>query len=130
MTGKFAVVAGALFSVMYAGSLLAQSPAATKTAPKANTMQHAQPSTPSTSAAQDTSATSSKARTTTQHAVWTKEQIKEAQQGLAKAGYFKGQPNGVYGKKTRKAIREYQKANKLPVTGRLSDDLLARLRSV
>ena len=128
MTRKFAIVAGALFSVVYAGSLLAQSPAATRS--KSNTMQHAQPAAPSTSAAQDTSAATAKAQTATQHAAWTKEQIKEAQQGLAKAGYFKGQPNGVYGRKTRKAIREYQKANKLPVTGRLSDDLLTRLRSV
>ena len=65
----------------------------------------------------------------THHPAWTKDQIKEAQAGLAKAGYFKGEPSGVMGKKTRKAIRAYQKANNLPVTGRLDDELLTKLRT-
>jgi hypothetical protein len=30
---------------------------------------------------------------------------------------------------TRKALKKYQKSNKLPVTGRLSDDVLAKLKS-
>jgi hypothetical protein len=30
---------------------------------------------------------------------------------------------------TRKALREYQKQNKLPVTGRLSDSVLVKLKS-
>jgi len=63
------------------------------------------------------------------HAAWTKEQIEEAQEGLAKAGFYKGKASGNFNKATRKAVREYQKANKLPVTGRLSDDLLTRLHS-
>jgi peptidoglycan hydrolase-like protein with peptidoglycan-binding domain len=67
--------------------------------------------------------------TTTRHAAWTKEQIKEAQEGLAKAGFYKGTATGVFNKGTRKALRAYQKQNKLPVTGRLSDDVLAKLKS-
>ena len=49
---------------------------------------------------QATSHDSTKASATaTQHLrkpAWTKDQIKEAQEGLAKAGYFKGKPTGVY----------------------------------
>ena len=30
---------------------------------------------------------------------------------------------------TRKALREYQKQNKLPVTGRLSDSVMVKLKS-
>jgi peptidoglycan hydrolase-like protein with peptidoglycan-binding domain len=73
--------------------------------------------------------TASKSAVRTHHAKWTKDQIKEAQAGLVKAGYIKGEPNGVYGKKTRKAIRAYQKANNMPVNGHLDDELLTKLRS-
>jgi carboxyl-terminal processing protease len=61
--------------------------------------------------------------------VWTKDQIKEAQEGLAKAGFYKGKATGTLNRSTRTAIRKYQKANKLPVTGRLDNDLLTRLHS-
>src|SRR3954471_3683176 len=37
------------------------------------------------------------------HAAWTSEQIKEAQQGLAKAGLYKGSPSGQMNKDTEKA---------------------------
>jgi peptidoglycan hydrolase-like protein with peptidoglycan-binding domain len=65
----------------------------------------------------------------THHAAWTQSQIKEAQQGLAKAGLYKGKVSGAMNADTRKALRAYQKQNKLPVTGRLDDTVLARLKS-
>jgi peptidoglycan hydrolase-like protein with peptidoglycan-binding domain len=63
------------------------------------------------------------------HAAWTKDQIKEAQEGLAKAGLYKGKATGVFNKDTKKALRAYQKQNNLPVTGRLSDSVLVKLKS-
>jgi peptidoglycan hydrolase-like protein with peptidoglycan-binding domain len=76
-------------------------------------------------------ATSASAKTsaTTRHAAWTKDDIKEAQEGLTKAGLYKGKASGVMNADTRKALREYQKQNKLPVTGRLSDSVLVKLKS-
>jgi peptidoglycan hydrolase-like protein with peptidoglycan-binding domain len=60
---------------------------------------------------------------------WTKDQIKTAQVGLVKAGLYKGDTNGVMNGATRKALRAYQKQNKLPVTGRLNDEVLAKLKA-
>jgi peptidoglycan hydrolase-like protein with peptidoglycan-binding domain len=126
MTRKLALVVGVLLGSVPAAGLLAQTPAA-KPNPSSG-MQHTAVA-PSKSTQQDTAAAKSATRTHTHHAKWTKEQIKEAQAGLAKAGYYKGEPTGVYNKKTRKAIRAYQKANNLPVTGRLDDELLTKLRT-
>jgi peptidoglycan hydrolase-like protein with peptidoglycan-binding domain len=125
MTRKLALVAGVLLGSIPAAGLLAQTPAA-KPNPSSG-MQHAPSAAPAKSTQQDTAAIQSAVRT--HHMKWTKEQIKEAQAGLVKAGYFKGEPNGVYSKQTRKAIRAYQKANNLPVTGRLDNELLAKLRT-
>ena len=127
MTRKLALVVGVLLGSVPAASLLAQTPAA-KPNPSSG-MQHTPSVAPSKSTQQDTGSVKSAARTGTHHAKWTKEQIKEAQAGLAKAGYYKGEPTGVFNKKTRKAIRAYQKANNLPVTGRLDDELLTKLRT-
>jgi peptidoglycan hydrolase-like protein with peptidoglycan-binding domain len=60
---------------------------------------------------------------------WTTDQIKEAQEGLAKAGFYKGKPTGVFNADTKKALKSYQKKNKLPVTGRLDDEVLNKLKS-
>ena len=76
-----------------------------------------------------TSAASAKTSTTTRHAAWTKDDIKQAQEGLSKAGLYKGKATGTMNADTRKALREYQKQNKLPVTGRLSDSVLVKLKS-
>jgi peptidoglycan hydrolase-like protein with peptidoglycan-binding domain len=115
-----------LIAVVSASALSAQS---TSTAPAAApAMKHA----PAVHVKSDTTkaAAAAKATTpTTRHAAWTKDQIKEAQEGLAKAGLYKGKATGVLNKDTKKALREYQKQNKLPVTGRLSDDVLAKLKS-
>ena len=125
MTRKFALVAGVLFSSFSAGSLLAQTSAAPKPMPSGS-MQHAPAAAPSQSAKQDTTKVST---TAMGHTAWTKEQVEEAQEGLAKGGYYKGKPTGMYDRKTRHALRAYQKANKLPVTGRLNNELLEKLHT-
>jgi peptidoglycan hydrolase-like protein with peptidoglycan-binding domain len=76
-----------------------------------------------------TASASSGKTMTTHHAAWTKDQIKQAQEGLAKAGFYKGKPTGSFNADTRKALRAYQKQNNLPATGRLSDSVLAKLKS-
>ncbi|MFL5401301.1 MAG: peptidoglycan-binding protein [Gemmatimonadales bacterium] len=125
MTRKLALVAGTLFSVISAGALHAQT---STTKPTTSTMQHT--TSPTTAKAQqDSTSAKASSHTSMRHAAWTKEQVTEAQQGLAKGGFYKGQPNGVYNRKTRSAIKAYQKSNKLPATGRLSDSLLTRLRT-
>jgi peptidoglycan hydrolase-like protein with peptidoglycan-binding domain len=67
--------------------------------------------------------------TPARHAVWTKDQIKEAQAGLAKAGFYKGTATGIWNKDTKSALKQFQKENKMPATGRLSDSVLVKLKS-
>jgi peptidoglycan hydrolase-like protein with peptidoglycan-binding domain len=59
---------------------------------------------------------------------WTMEQIKEAQTGLAAAKLYTGKISGQYDSGTRRAVREFQRAHSLPVTGNLSDSLLVLLK--
>ena len=128
MIRKFALISAVVAGSLSAGTLFAQTAAPPKKPAATSTMQHAQSS---STAAQDTSskAAASKTATKAHHAVWTKDQIKEAQEGLTKAGLYKGQATGVYNADTRKALREFQKKNKLPATGRLSDSTLAKLKT-
>jgi len=125
MIRTLALVSTLVAASLSASALSAQS-SATTTPSAAPAMKHA----PTVHAKADSSAkTGAAAATTTRHAAWTKEQIKEAQEGLAKVGLYKGTATGVFNKGTKKALRAYQKQNKLPVTGRLSDDVLAKLKS-
>lgn len=55
--------------------------------------------------------------------------IKEAQTRLAQLNYPAGKPDGVSGLLTRSAIRDFQDAANLPVTGELDDDTLRLLHS-
>lgn len=126
MTRRFALVTGVMVGGLMVGNLAAQATPATK---PESSMQHTQPAASPKPAQAESTKVGASTQPGGQHQKWTKDQIKQAQAGLAKAGYFKGEPNGMLGKRTRKAIREYQKANKLPVTGRLSNDLLTRLES-
>lgn len=92
----------------------------------------AQNSKPATSAAPAKTEAKAKAVKTTKpmkHAAWTKDQIKSAQEALAKGGYYKGQATGIMNKPTQAALRAWQKANKLPATGRLSDEVLTKLQA-
>ncbi|MEO8199743.1 MAG: peptidoglycan-binding domain-containing protein [Gemmatimonadota bacterium] len=60
---------------------------------------------------------------------WTKDQIEDAQKGLAKGGYYKGAVNGTWTHATASALRAYQRANKMPVTGQLTDEELTKLKA-
>jgi peptidoglycan hydrolase-like protein with peptidoglycan-binding domain len=60
------------------------------------------------------------------------EQIRMAQQHLKEAGFDPGPIDGQFGQKTAQAIREYQRSNGLPATGRLDEptkDLLMTQRT-
>jgi hypothetical protein len=51
----------------------------------------------------------------------------EVQQGLASRGYYDGQIDGIVGDSTREAIADFQKDNKLPITGYITKSLLNTL---
>lgn len=53
--------------------------------------------------------------------------ILEVQRRLTELGYNPGPIDGVWGKKTQAAIREFQRNNGLPVTGRLDEETKKRL---
>ncbi len=49
------------------------------------------------------------------------------QRQLAQGGYYHGDIDGIVGDGTRRAIRNYERENGLPVDGRIDDQLLATL---
>ncbi len=49
------------------------------------------------------------------------------QRRLAAAGYYRGTIDGVIGDGTRRAIRNYERDNGLPVDGRIDDQLLSTM---
>ena len=53
---------------------------------------------------------------------------KQIQTALKNAGYYQGVINGKMGKSTRQAIREFQKANNLPVDGKAGKKTWAALK--
>lgn len=55
-----------------------------------------------------------------------KQEVKSAQQALNNEGY-KLQEDGIMGKNTRKAIKEYQKKNNLKQTGQLDAETISNL---
>lgn len=57
----------------------------------------------------------------------TQDERKALQRGLTRAGFDAGKPDGVFGKKTEAAIRGYQQAKGLTVTGQPSRALLEAL---
>jgi len=59
---------------------------------------------------------------------WTTAQIKDVQTDLTRARLYSGKISGVLDSATRTAMREFQRAHNLPVTGLLSDSLLVELR--
>ncbi len=114
MRGKLTLAVAALMTTLMAGGLHAQ----------ASATKH-----DSTMKSKTTAAAPQQAAMAHHHAKWSKAQIKEAQEGLKKAGFYKGDTTGVFNADTRKALKQYQKSNKLPVTGKLSDSVLVRLKS-
>ena len=52
---------------------------------------------------------------------------KKAQEVLRDKGYYSGQIDGVIGSQTRAGIRQYQKSENLPVTGKLDNETAGKL---
>jgi len=53
--------------------------------------------------------------------------IKKVQESLQDKGYYHADVDGVLGSQTREAIRQYQKSENLPVTGRLDAETAGKL---
>jgi hypothetical protein len=53
--------------------------------------------------------------------------VMQVQRELARFRYYDGPIDGILGSGTRRAIRGYERANRLPVDGRIDPDLLASL---
>lgn len=64
---------------------------------------------------------------TVQAATYNKATIKNVQKALNKLGYDCGTPDGIMGKKTKAAIKDYQKDKDLKVTGTVNKTLLKSL---
>jgi peptidoglycan hydrolase-like protein with peptidoglycan-binding domain len=116
MLRNIAVATAVLVCAAGAGKLSAQDSAKAKPTPQATQKKSTTAAAPTKPAA-------------THEMKWTAAQITEAQSGLAKAGYYKGKPSGVMNADTRKALKAFEKANNMPATGRLSDSVLAKLKS-
>jgi hypothetical protein len=56
-----------------------------------------------------------------------KTKIRQLQMKLNKAGYSAGSVDGIWGGKTRQALRNYQRQEKLPGNGQLNQQTLAQL---
>lgn len=54
-------------------------------------------------------------------------EVRSVQESLKDKGYYQGNVDGVLGPQTRSALREYQKAESLPETGRLDSQTAAKL---
>jgi peptidoglycan hydrolase-like protein with peptidoglycan-binding domain len=117
--------ASALVVASLSASALSAQTSAAPSKPSPSATSHA----PTVHAKVDSSSTSAMHKSTSKSMTWTTDQIKEAQEGLAKAGFYKGKPTGQFNADTRKALKKYQKQNKLPVTGRLDNEVLNKLKS-
>jgi peptidoglycan hydrolase-like protein with peptidoglycan-binding domain len=53
--------------------------------------------------------------------------VREAQRALRDLGYHPGPIDGTFSLRTRSALEKYQLAEKLPVTGQLDAETMARL---
>lgn len=56
-----------------------------------------------------------------------RDDVKKVQQSLIDKGYQSGSVDGVLGPRTRAGLRQYQKAESLPVTGRLDTETAGKL---
>lgn len=70
-----------------------------------------------------------KGRITTVQSVRTKNLVQEVQTLLTQLGYNPGPADGVAGKNTRQAVREFQKKRGLKVTGEINSQLLEQLQT-
>ena len=62
-----------------------------------------------------------------QPAVLHHQDIKKVQESLHDKGYYNGKVDGILGPETRAGIRQYQKSEKLPVTGHLDAETSGKL---
>ena len=62
---------------------------------------------------------------------WGRQQakVRRMQRGLHRLGYYKGRSDGFSGPQTARAIRRYQRAYRLPVTGKPSDRLYRHMET-
>jgi peptidoglycan hydrolase-like protein with peptidoglycan-binding domain len=68
------------------------------------------------------------ARSTTTVTITYDPQVEDVQRELMATGHYRGLVDGVAGKQTSIAVRNYQKDNQLPVTGEISRQLLDHIR--
>lgn len=68
-------------------------------------------------------------KTTESLLAWTRADRREVQVRVGLAGYDLGRPDGVFGRKTRAAVSDWQAANGLPVTGFFNPAQVAFLKS-
>lgn len=54
-------------------------------------------------------------------------EIRKLQENLKQAGLYDGTVDGLYGSRTREAVKAYQKQNQMPVDGYLSKELLEKI---
>jgi peptidoglycan hydrolase-like protein with peptidoglycan-binding domain len=60
-------------------------------------------------------------------AVWSQNVVGKMQDTLRDKGHYRGKVDGVFGLRTRASIREFQKAENLPVTGQLDPRTAGKL---
>jgi peptidoglycan hydrolase-like protein with peptidoglycan-binding domain len=60
-------------------------------------------------------------------AVWSQNDVGKMQDTLRDKGQYRGKVDGVFGLRTRASIREFQKAENLPVTGQLDTQTAGKL---
>ncbi len=122
-------MAVALSGLLLAAPVLAQQPDSAKPAAKHQMAPKAAPAANHQAAptVTRTTAQTAGAKPAVRHR-YTKADVKAAQEGLAKAGFYKGKATGVWNSETTRALRAWQKANKEKVNGRLTEDELAKLK--
>jgi TPR repeat protein len=54
--------------------------------------------------------------------------VSQVQGGLKQTAFYRGPEDGIYGPRTRDAIKAYEESNNLPLTGEPSEALLAHMR--
>lgn len=126
MKGTMSLLVAGLLAAGSAATLHAQQQQQQQPPPKPAQVQPAPKPAPSVAA--QTPTVHRTATTRPRGRRWTAEQIKEAQTGLASAKLYTGKISGVYDSATRTAVREFQRAHNMAVTGKLSDSLLVLLR--
>jgi peptidoglycan hydrolase-like protein with peptidoglycan-binding domain len=58
---------------------------------------------------------------------WSKDKVKAVQEALKSKGFDPGEADGVVGRRTGQALREFQKSQNLQVTGRIDDKTASAL---